>query len=289
MSRWNGKTLLKREIDMVIDSNAFLVGWGVHCSHQSTGDPWMSQESSMHINCLKLLAATLVVKPFAKTKTKISLALRINNTTAVAYINNLEKTVSRKLILLTQNLWMWCLERNIHITAQYLPGIQNTVADAESRTMTDRSDWKLNPSIFLKINQLFGPMEVDLFATRLTAQCQCYFSWQPDPSAEATDAFLQSWTNMRCYTNPPWNLIGRTLAQVQSQQVRIVLVAPVWKAQPWYPTFLGMLIDYLQLIPTYPETMLNLSPTMALPNHPRLATWNISGINTEAMTFLKKL
>ena len=27
------------------------------------------------------------------------------------------------------------IERNIHITAQHLPGVQNTIADAESRTM----------------------------------------------------------------------------------------------------------------------------------------------------------
>ena len=28
---------------------------------------------------------------------------------------------------------------------------------------------------------------------------------------------------MKCYANPPWNLVGRVLAQVQSQQVQVVL------------------------------------------------------------------
>ena len=84
----------------------------------------------------------------------------------------------------------------------------------------------------------FGPLEVDPFATRLSAQCQQYFSWRPDPSAEATDAFLQVWTHIKGYANPPWNLIGRTLTQVQTQWATIALVAPVWKSQPWYPTLL---------------------------------------------------
>ena len=81
------------------------------------------------------------------------------------------------------------------------------------------------------------------------------------------------------YTNPPWNLIGITLAQVQTHQARLVFVAPVWKVQPWYH----------QLILIHKETMLNLSPTITLPNHPQLAAWDISGINTEDITFLKKL
>ena len=33
---------------------------------------------------------------------------------AVAYINNQRGTVSKELIALTKNIWMWCLERNIH-------------------------------------------------------------------------------------------------------------------------------------------------------------------------------
>ena len=111
---------------------------------------------------------------------------------------------------------MWCLERNIHITAQYLPGSQNVIADAESRVATNRTDWKLNPAIFANINQLFGPLEVDLFATHLSTQCQRFFSWRPDPYAEATDVFLQTWTHLKGYANPPWNLIGYTISQVQS-------------------------------------------------------------------------
>jgi len=163
---------------------------------------------------------------------------------AVAYINHLGGTASRELVTLTRDLWMWCLERYIHITAQHLPGVLNTIANAESRSCKGRTDWKLNPVIFQRINQTFGPLETGLFASRLTAQCPHYFSWRLDPYATATDAFLQTWTDLKGYANPPWNLIGRVLVQVQRQQVRIVLVAPIWRGQPWFPVLLGILIDY---------------------------------------------
>ena len=48
----------------------------------------------IHINCLELLAVTLAVKSFAKHRTRISILLRIDNTTAVAYINHLGGTIS---------------------------------------------------------------------------------------------------------------------------------------------------------------------------------------------------
>ena len=107
MSRWNGKSLVKTEIDMVMDSDASLLGWGAFYNHQRTGGPWSPQERTMHINCLELLAATLAVQTFAKSLTKMSVLLRIDNTTAVAYINNLGGTVSKELVALALDLWMW--------------------------------------------------------------------------------------------------------------------------------------------------------------------------------------
>ena len=51
----DGKTLVQREIDLVIDSDTSQEGWGVCCSRC----PNSQQEHLMHINSLKLLAASL--------------------------------------------------------------------------------------------------------------------------------------------------------------------------------------------------------------------------------------
>ena len=108
-------------------------------------------------------------------------------------------------------------------------------------------------------------LEVDLFATRLSTQCQCFFSWQPDPYAEATDTSLQNWTHLRGYANPPWSLIGKTISQVQSQQARIALVAPVWRTQPWYPILLITLIDYPRIISPAAEITTSQPPPPMVP------------------------
>ena len=85
MMKWNGKALLRKEIDLVIMSDAFLTGWGAVSGRQRTGGPWSQEERTMHINCLESLAATLALKTFAKGRQGISVLLYLDNTTAVAY------------------------------------------------------------------------------------------------------------------------------------------------------------------------------------------------------------
>ena len=46
---------------MIIDSDASLQGWGARCGIQTTRGAWSQKEVTLHINCLELLAATLVV------------------------------------------------------------------------------------------------------------------------------------------------------------------------------------------------------------------------------------
>lgn len=48
------------------------------------------------------------------------------------------------LVELTLELRNWCLERNILVTAQHVPGKLNTVADSESRVFNDSREWKID-------------------------------------------------------------------------------------------------------------------------------------------------
>ena len=242
----------------------------------------------MHINSLELLAATLAVKTFLKKASGISVLLQLDNATAVAYINNIGGTVSSQLTELAKELWMWALDRNITLVAQHIPGVSNTIADAESRTLRDRSDWMLCPQIFQTIKKAFGPLDVDLFASRLTHQLPRFFSWRPDPLAEAVDAFQQDWGRLKGFANPPWCLIGRVLSQARRQQAQLVLVAPVWKGQTWYPVLLEMLWDYPRLIALTPDLIQR--PTGSqMEMAPQLAVWPVSGKDYLVAAFQRKL
>jgi hypothetical protein len=84
-----------------------------------------------------------------------------------------------------------------------IPGVQNVEADRESRVFLDSSDWKLNPSIFNCLYQTWGPLTIDLFASRLiTFQLGQFVSWRPDPLATCIDAFTLDWAKFRGYAFP---------------------------------------------------------------------------------------
>ena len=55
---------------------------------------------------------------------------------------------------------------------------ENTIADAESRAFKDWWDWMLNPELFRRIQLRFGPLEIDLFASRASTQLPRFFSWR---------------------------------------------------------------------------------------------------------------
>ena len=213
------------------------------------GGLWSLEEQRMHINALELMVATLAVKSFAKGEKSINIQIKTDNRTTVAYVNHLGGTHSSELNNLSMDLWMWAMQRNIFLTAEYLPGVTNIVADEESRTARDRCDWMIHPQIFAHLQRKMGPIEVDMFASRLTHQLPRFFSWRPDPLAEATDALAQDWKGFGGYANPPWCLLLSTLAKIREQEAQVLLIAPVWKTQAWYPLVLELLIDLPQLLP----------------------------------------
>ena len=289
LTRWNGKSLVLRSPDIQLESDASRIGWGASYEGVQTGGPWSRQEKEYHINCLELLAATLAVKTFLKEQVNKRVLLLIDNQTAVACINNLDGTASAQATTLARQLWMWCLEREILISAQYLPGEENVRADTESRVMRDRSDWRLNPSIFQRILVHFPDRDIDLFASRLSFQLPQYFSWRPDPLAKATDAFLQDWRGLKAYANPPWNLVGRVLSKVEEQEAELVLVAPIWPSQPWYPKLLSLLVSVPLRISPREEVMVQVWEGLLPEITPPLAVWHISGSTTLTRTFQEKL
>ena len=79
-------------------------------------------ERTLHINCLELLAGSFAVKSFAKGRLCAHVRLRMDNTSAVAYVNRLGGTRSLVLSNLALALWEWALSQNIFLSAEHLAG-----------------------------------------------------------------------------------------------------------------------------------------------------------------------
>ena len=182
----------------------------------------------------------------------IHIHLRMDNTTAISYVNHMGGTRSQALSQAACKLWQWCLSRGITLSAEHLPGVVNMIADQESRTSME---WVLDRTVFQGVMGRLWPCTIDLFASRLNNQLLLYVSWLPDPFATATDALQMPWQGELGYAFPPFALVGRCLQKVKRDSCSLVLIAPVWSTQHWYPVLLELLMDFPLLLPQEPTLL----------------------------------
>ncbi|XP_055488383.1 uncharacterized protein LOC129695449 [Leucoraja erinacea] len=244
---------------LVTQTDSSAQGWGVTNAISSTGGRWTNPESSLlltlGINYLEMLGAFYGLKAYASNMHHLHVRLQIDNTTVVAYINHMGGIKSLSCDMLVNTIWQWCVERHIWLSATYLPGKLNTVADTRSRKFNDNIEWMLNPKIFAKIVKQYGTPDIDLFASRLNHQVPMYVAWEPDPEAAAVDAFALDWGNFFFYAFPPFCLISRVLRKIQMDSASGILIVPDSPTQPWLAILHDMIVETPMIFPSGPELL----------------------------------
>jgi len=142
------KSIVVTKPDFILESDASKSGWGGVSGDDSTGGSWSRQEIELHINYLEMRAALFTIQSFCKDKSECHVKIMSDNTTTVACIN---KRGSTKELLndVTKEIILWCSSRKIYISAAHIPGVDNIVADAESRRrLQSDTEWKLDVDVF---------------------------------------------------------------------------------------------------------------------------------------------
>ena len=159
-------------------------------------------------------------------------------------------------------------------------------ADTESRNLHHSSDWKLDP-VFGKLMKKWGlyMCTVDLFGAQHNTQLPRFYSFHPDPEAEAFDALAQGWKGENPYAFPPFILIGRFLQKLKQDRVKkAILIAPVWPYQVWYPQLMDCLIDFPLMLQSNRPLLMNpvgQPHSIIMQGCLHLAVFRVSGLDTE--------
>jgi hypothetical protein len=276
--------------DIVIKSDASKKGWGAVCRGVTTGGMWDSDEAAEHINCLELKAALFALKSLCRDVTDTHIQLQTDNSTTVACVNNLGST-KPACNDITRDIWLWCLAQRNFVTAIHIPGSTNVEADFESRVDRHEIEWRLDSDVFQSIIGMLGVCDIDLFASRVNAQLHKYVSWKPDPDAYAIDAFSLDWSMFRSFCFPPFSLIPRVLQKLELHQADIILVAPMWTTQAWFPKMIKLLVDFPVNLPPLPHLLMHPLTGLKHPLLPKLTlvACALSGKLWKTKAFLKRL
>jgi len=76
----NGRSILSQELDLMMETDASLLGWGAGCKGVCTGGLWSPVKRLFHINCLKLIAAMFAVRALSWSEDSSHTHLKLDTT-----------------------------------------------------------------------------------------------------------------------------------------------------------------------------------------------------------------
>ena len=279
LKNWNGAPLCRTQQQIQIATDASGSGWGGVCKTRNleASGVWTKDVSFQPSNFRELLAIYKTLQSFQNDLKGKAVQVLSDNVTAVAYINKMGGS-SMIMSDLMKSIFVLTQENDIQLSAKFLAGKLNNHADFLSRIVSPY-EWKLHPGVFNQLDMLWGPHTVDRFASEMSTQLPRYNSLYSDPSTEAIDAMTQDWKKENNFINPPFWMLNRIVAKLIREKAAATIIAPTWKAHPWY--------QKLQQIATTPPLRLKNSPCLMLKlggipeplknKRWRLSAWRVHG------------
>jgi hypothetical protein len=259
---------------------------------EEIGGFWTGQETLLHINVLELMAVERTLAHFLDIIQGKTVLVSVDNSTAVAYLKRQGGTRSNQLMAVTYRIFRMMEDHHVTLVCRHIPGRLNVHADRLSRQgQILPTEWSLHPRVVRGLWAVWDTPHVDLFATRCNYQLPCYVSPIPDGQAMAVDALSISWAGMFVYAFPPTAILSQVLTKVLEDRCSMILIAPLWPKQSWFPALLDLLIDTPRVLPLLPR-LLKQPQSSIYHENPQvyhLHAWRLSPSVSERKAFLSRL
>ena len=276
---------------LTLFTDASLMGWGAYLEGRTASGLWSGAQLEEHINLLEMRAVFLSLCQFQAVIQGQSLLVATDNSTVVAYLQNQGGTHSFSLYHLSKEILLLCHSLDIILSVRHVPGSQNLLADALSRSRVPvNTEWEIHPSVFQEIILRWDRPHIDLFATSLNHKLETYVSPIPDEKAWAVDAMTLSWKGMFSYMFPPFRLLPKILHKIQRDLCKTILIAPAWSRQSWFPELLLLCCAKPLCLPLREDLLSQFKGRklhQGLQNL-HLHAWLLSGIPSEREAFLRE-
>ena len=139
---------------------------------------------------------------------------------------------------------IWTERNSIRLESKYIPGKQNILAGQLSRPdQILPTEWSFLTRVFDRFCRVFGRPHLDLFATRASNKFPLYVSPVPDLLAWKQDALHLPSDPLKAYAFSLFALLCQVITRVmESEGLRLLLVAPLWALREWFEAILDLLI-----------------------------------------------
>jgi hypothetical protein len=263
-------------VELYVDASD--VGWGAVLPElQESPDgvargSWSAAEQSMHINQKEMRAVQLALRSFAPVVRDRVVRVHEDNSVTQSVLG---RFASRSPVLMAEYRHLWALLDELHVQLQVVRvASEHNLADAPSRAL-DRSDYRLDPGVFVSLNVLWGPHDVDLFASDTNTHLPRFFSLHRCPGTSGVNAFLQSWQGLNGFANPPLetSILLQVVQKIREDRANVTLLVPCWPSQPWYHELMLLAADTVAL----PQATFSLGSAGSAQHMPK-ASWPMMAV-----------
>lgn len=208
LGRYQSKSFMpKKAPPWSVETDASCTGWGAllrlvmpEVSPFLASGFWAVHEMRHHIIVLELEAVLRAVKLWADKVSPGILEVVTDNMVVfhvLQHFGNTSQDMWDRLVQLHALLEL----HDLVLQPRWIASKDNAWVDALSRVM-DKADWCVSPGIVLKLSNLFGTFDVDLFASAANAIVPRFCSlWHDDASLGV--AFQYDWSSGHLWIHPP--------------------------------------------------------------------------------------
>ena len=212
----NGRSMQIMQWDMVIESDASMLGWGANFNNTSTGRPWTQIPPHQLLRATSSMASS---QDHCQQHTQQGNSLEIRQ-----YDNNgLPQQNGRHTFGKSLQPGSSYLEMVLGEKYLYPCGAPPWEAECQSRlpftTHTRLQRLAVASSDFPTASRQTGPILNRPLCVSTNAQLPTYCSWKLDPTAVAIDALSISWRNHYPYLFPPFSLLSHCLEKINQEKV----------------------------------------------------------------------
>ncbi|KAK3086454.1 hypothetical protein FSP39_018665 [Pinctada imbricata] len=173
-----------------------------------------------------------------------------DNTNVVSIIE--KGSMKQDLQQIALRIFNMCLTNNISLYTEWVPRTENEKADQISRII-DHDDWGVSMSIFQYLDALWGPHEIDFFASCTNNKLPVFYSRYWMPGATGIDAFTVDWHGVNGWFVPPVCIISRVLGYMRQCCAFGTVILPCWQSASFWPLiaddtgFISAVIAHVEL------------------------------------------
>ena len=73
--------------------------------------------------------------------------------------------------------------------------------------------------------------------------------------APDTDALSMEWDHLWAYAYPPHQILVKVISKIREHECKIIIVAPTWPSQSWFPDLLELSIEHPWRLPLLPKLL----------------------------------